>query len=79
MIFTCDELLVTGTAAKVAYAQSVDDRPIAHAQNGPGPLCKGLQDEFERFINMDHPRSKEWMYEIELSIRLIFEICPASL
>lgn len=44
MIFSADELLVTGTAMKVVYAESLDGRPIGTPNYSekakPGKFCK---------------------------------------
>ncbi len=66
MIFTADELLVTGTAMKVTYAESLDGRPIGTLNyneiSKPGKFCTLLKSEFEKVINGDHELSKEWLH-----------------
>ena len=65
MIFTAEELLVTGTAMKVTYAESLDGRPIGPIDYSekamPGKYCKLLKEEFEKVINNQHELSKEWL------------------
>ena len=65
MIFSADELLVTGTAMKVVYAESLDGRPIGTPNYSEAPkagkFCKFLQEEFEKVINGDHEKSKDWL------------------
>lgn len=68
MVFTADELLVTGTAMKIVYAESLDGRPIGTpdyaAKVEPGKFYKLLKDEFEKVIAGEHELSKKWMFEI---------------
>ena len=65
MIFSADELLVTGTAMKVVYAESLDGRPIGTSNYAETPkagkFCIFLQKEFEKVINGEHEKSKEWL------------------
>lgn len=61
MAYTCDELLLMGTAAQIAYAESVDGRAIGH--KGPGPLCKMLRQKYASIIRNQHPKSKQWITE----------------
>ncbi|MFC1616276.1 branched-chain amino acid transaminase [Patescibacteria group bacterium] len=67
MIYTCDELLLTGTAAQVLYAESVDDRMIGKENKGEmGPVCKLLRKNFDKLLSGKHPRSKEWLSHLNL-------------
>lgn len=59
MIYTCDELLLTGTGAQIVFAESVDDRVIGEGKMGA--VCKMLREKFEQLIAMKHPRSEEWV------------------
>ncbi|WP_314395223.1 aminotransferase class IV [Leptotrichia shahii] len=69
MVFTADELLVTGTAMKITYAESLDQRPIGqldfNAAPKPGKFYELLKDEYEKVINGDHELSKEWLFVVE--------------
>lgn len=69
MVFTADELLVTGTAMKITYAESLDQRPIGqldfNAAPKPGKFCELLKGEYEKVINGDHELSKEWLFVVE--------------
>jgi len=69
MVFTADELLVTGTAMKITYAESLDQRPIGqldfHAEPKPGKFYELLKGEYEKVINGDHELSKEWLFVVE--------------
>lgn len=64
MAYTCDELLLTGTAANILYGESVDDRIISKEM---GPICKMLRQEFEQIINNNHPRSSDWITQIKIN------------
>ncbi len=59
MLYTCDELLLTGTAAQVVYAHSVDGRVIGHGDR-PGPICQLLRKKYAEIVNGAHPKSSEW-------------------
>jgi branched-chain amino acid aminotransferase len=63
MIYSCDELLLLGTAAQVQFASSVDGRNIGA---NPGPVCERLRGHFKRVIEGSHPRSQEWLMECAL-------------
>ena len=69
MVFTADELLVTGTAMKITYAESLDQRPIGqlnfHAEPKPGKFYELLKGEYEKVINGDHELSKKWLFVVE--------------
>lgn len=58
MIYTCNELMLLGTAAQVTFAQSVDDRALREA---PGPICKLLREKFKTVIEGNHSKSNEWL------------------
>ena len=65
MVFSADELLVTGTAMKVVYAESLDGRIIGSPNYAEKPkagkFCEFLQGEFEKVINGEHEKSKDWL------------------
>lgn len=62
-VYTCDELLLTGTAANILYAESVDDRVISKEM---GPICKTLREGFDQILSNQHPRSSELLTQIQL-------------
>lgn len=65
MIYTCDELIVTGTAAQVTFAESVDGRIIA--KNGkPGHICQLLRRKLEQAIQGHHEKSSLWLTEVPI-------------
>ncbi len=65
MVYTCDELFLTGTAAGVIFADSVDGRIIGNGKEGP--IAKGVREEFQSLIEMEHPKSKIWVSEFSTS------------
>lgn len=60
MVYTGSELILTGTAAHFAFAESVDGRQIGTAST-PGPICTLLRRRFDSVINKIDPKSTEWM------------------
>lgn len=62
MVYSCDEVILTGTAAQVMYAHSVDNRLIGQETGDrPGKICLILRQKFEDVISVKHPKSKEWI------------------
>lgn len=64
MIYSADELILTGTAAQVLFAGSVDGRPIKEGQQGE--ICKLVRKRFKEIIEGKSPRSKDWLTPIPL-------------
>ncbi len=63
MIYSADELLLTGTAAQILFAGSVDGRPMGDGQEGP--TCKLLRKNFKEILENLHPRSSEWLTTVK--------------
>lgn len=63
MVYTADELLLTGTAAQIAFASSVDGRPLR--TEGPGAICSLLRHRFDEVINKKHSQSAHWISTIK--------------
>lgn len=64
MVYTCDELMLLGTAAQVAFADSVDKRKIGKitsSEKGPGPICQFLRKEYLSILEGTHTLSKSWV------------------
>lgn len=65
MIYSCNELILTGTAAQISYAESVDDRIIGGLKegkdHGPGPLCIMLREKFDAIVRRKNPKYKHWL------------------
>ncbi|MFT4552214.1 MAG: branched-chain amino acid aminotransferase [Chlamydiales bacterium] len=68
MVYTCNELILTGTAAQVSFASSVDGREMGKSAPGkPGPLCQMLRGLFNEVLDMKSPFSDKWIREFSLS------------
>ena len=62
MVYTADEILLTGTGAQVVFAESIDGRKIG--DGNPGKICTLLRKGYEDIIAMRHVRSRDWILEI---------------
>lgn len=65
MIYTCDELLLTGTGAQILFAQSVDDR-VMGVDGKMGPICKMLREQYQHVIEKKHAKSGMWISEYNI-------------
>lgn len=65
MIYSCDELFVTGTAAQITFAESVDGRIISK-DGRPGPICEMLRHKMGQAIRGEHIKSSVWLTDIKL-------------
>lgn len=65
MIYTCDELILTGTAAQIMHGQSVDGRCIGSGSH-PGPICQLLRNKLSQVIRKEHPKSTQWIKEFKI-------------
>lgn len=69
MLYTCDELILTGTAAQITFAESVDGRFVGPPQEtystekSAGPVCRLLREKFQAVLAMEHPKSNAWITE----------------
>lgn len=59
MVYTCDELILLGTAAQVAFADSVDGRKIG--SGSPGTVCKLAREKLGEVLKGTHPCSRNWI------------------
>lgn len=59
MVYTCNELMLLGTAAQIAFAESVDDRLICNGIQGP--ILQIARKAFQRAIEGTHPIAKNWI------------------
>ncbi|MBN4067336.1 branched-chain amino acid transaminase [Simkania negevensis] len=64
MVYSADELLLTGTAAQVQFAASVDNRPIG--VGSVGKICQLLRERFDAIIAGNDAFSAPWIMEIAL-------------
>ncbi len=65
MIYTCDELLLTGTGAQILFAESVDER-LMGKDGKMGKICEMLRQDYDDLINRRHPKSAKWITEFEI-------------
>lgn len=61
-LYATDELIITGTAVQISYAQEVDGRLIAKT---PGPITTLLQEEMQKVMQNKHELSKKWLCFVE--------------
>jgi len=62
MIYTADEVFLTGSAAQISYVESVDGRIIGpKAPPSMGPICTHAQGLFSKLITMEHRLSQKYM------------------
>lgn len=61
--YVADELLLTGTAVQIAYAESVDGRKMKQS-DGLGELFQLITSEWESVNNLSHPFAQKWFYFI---------------
>lgn len=66
MIYTCDELILMGTAAQVAFAGSVDGRKIGNGM--PGSICQLAREKLAEVLEGNHAFSKKWLTSYEEAI-----------
>lgn len=62
LVYTCDELLLLGTASQVIFTYSIDGRVI-NSENKPGKICQILRDKFKKLI--DEGKSP-WLTRVDL-------------
>jgi len=65
MIYSCDEVILTGTYAQVLFTESVDGRTIGQ-KGKPGPICQLLQKKLKMAIKGQHPKSPDWLTEVSI-------------
>lgn len=64
MVYTCQELMMLGTAVQIAFVATVDGRhigPVASQEPGPGPVCRFLREKFAEILDGRHRKSREWL------------------
>lgn len=61
MLYTAEEVLLTGSGAQIVFAESVDDRMIGTGEQGE--ICKLLRKHYQELTDMKHPWSKDWITE----------------
>lgn len=68
-VYTADELILLGTAAQVAYAESVDGREIGTSSIGPGKMTVLLREKFDAILQGTHPKTAVWIKEISKGVQ----------
>ena len=58
-VYLADELFLTGTAAQITAATSVDHRPVGCGVMGP--VTARLRETFEQIVHGSHPRYHHWI------------------
>ena len=59
MVYSADELLLTGTGAQISFTHSVDGRAIGTGT--PGPLCELLRERFGQILRGELFAEKGWL------------------
>lgn len=62
MLYLCDELFMTGTAAEISPVRSVDRIPIGNG--GRGLITRRLQDEFFAIVRGTAPDRHGWLTQV---------------
>ena len=65
MVYTSEEVLLTGTAAQVVYVYSVDNHVICQ-EDKPGKIASLLRSKFADLIEGRHKMSSEWLTNVKL-------------
>jgi branched-chain amino acid aminotransferase len=58
-LYSADEMFFTGTAAGIAYIESVDHRTVGNGQMGP--VTKRLGEFYSRVVTAKEPRYRDWI------------------
>lgn len=62
MLYLCDELFMTGTAAEITPVRSVDHIPVGEGR--PGPITRLLQDEFFGIVTGQSEDRHGWLMPV---------------
>ena len=62
LLYVCDEVFMTGTAAEVTPVTSIDRVPIGEGRRGP--ITKSLQDEFFGVLEGSVPDRHGWLTKV---------------
>lgn len=58
LLYTCDEVFLTGTAAEITPVRSVDRIPVGNEEK---PITKAIQKEFFKLTSGAHPLSEKYL------------------
>jgi branched-chain amino acid aminotransferase len=62
LLYTADEVFLTGTAAEITPVRSVDRRAVG--DGGRGPLTQRLQAAWSAIVRGDEPDRHEWLTHV---------------
>ncbi|MFN7963661.1 MAG: branched-chain amino acid transaminase [Thermoanaerobaculia bacterium] len=62
MLYACDEMFLTGTAAEITPVKSVDRIPVR--SNGAGPITRRLQDRFFAIVHGEIEDRHGWLMPV---------------
>lgn len=62
MLYLCDELFMTGTAAEVTPVRSVDRKPVGDGK--PGPISLQLQQAYFDLVQGRSPDPRGWLTQV---------------
>jgi branched-chain amino acid aminotransferase len=66
LLYTCDEMFFTGTAAEIAPIRSVDRIPVGEGR--PGEITRRLVNEFRRIVTGETPDHHGWLTPVEVAV-----------
>jgi branched-chain amino acid aminotransferase len=62
MLYTADEVFLTGTAAEVTPVRSIDGKPVG--RGGRGPLTERLQEEYFGIVRGEREDRYGWLTHV---------------
>ena len=62
MLYLCDELFMTGTAAEITPVRSVDQIPVGSGE--PGPVTRLMQEEFFGIVSGEIEDRHGWLTRV---------------
>ncbi len=66
MLYICDELFFTGTAAEVTPIRSVDKIPVGDGK--PGPITRAIHKEFFAILSGEKPDRHHWLTPVAVKV-----------
>ncbi|MBU6405272.1 MAG: branched-chain amino acid transaminase [Proteobacteria bacterium] len=72
LLYTAEEVFLTGTAAEITPVRSVDRKPVGKAT--PGPVTRALQDAFFGLFDGRHADRHGWLTPLHASAALRTEL-----
>jgi branched-chain amino acid aminotransferase len=68
MLYTADEIFLTGTAAEVTPVRSVDRAPVG--AGGPGPVTRAVQEDYLAIVGGAAPDPNGWLHHVGVELRV---------